>query len=151
MDDAKQAPLCRLQVAIAARALNGPNAFFDGRRRAAGPLEKLRQRDLGFIYNPVPPSFRVTENAPGLAVVPVQKRKRSLDRRRVDASHQLADQLFLPAQCAVTAHPLGGENGVFQPLVQADSIELLAGQPDQPFTERLQGQVLTLSCRLAGL
>jgi hypothetical protein len=86
------------------------------------------------------------ENAPGFAVVAVQKRKRSLYRRRVDAAHQLADQLLLPAQRAVTAHPAGSEDGVFQPLVQVDSPELLAGQSNQPFTERLQGQVITLSC-----
>jgi hypothetical protein len=146
MDGAKQAPLCRLPVAIAARALNVPNAFFDGRRGTARPLEKRRQRGLGLTHDPVPPSFRVMENAPGFAVVAIQKRKRSLDRRRVDASHQLADQLLLPAQRTVTAHPLGTENGVFKPLVQVDSVELLAGQSNQPFTERLQGQVLTFFC-----
>jgi hypothetical protein len=144
MDGAKQPSFRRLEVAIAARVLNGSHALFDGRRRRARPLEKCRKRDPGLTQDPVSPAFRVMENAPGLAIGAAEQRKRGFDRRRVDTSHQLADQLLLPAQCAVTAHLPGGKNGIFKPLVQVDFVELLAGEPKQLLTKRLQGQVLTL-------
>ena len=151
MDGAKQAPLCGFEIAIPARALDGLHTFFDGRHRPVRPLEKSRQRNPGLTHDPVTPAFRIVEDSPGRAVVPVQHRKRSLDGRRIYVSHQLANQLFLPAKRTVTLHSLRSKHGIFQPLVEVDAVELLAGQSDEPFTERLQSQVLTLSCGLAGL
>ena len=151
MYGAKQTTLRRLEVAIATGTLNGPHAFLDGRRRSARPRQKRPKCNRGLAYEPVPPLFRGMENASGCVVVAVVPRKRGFDWRRVDASHQLADQLFLPAQRAVTTHPPCGDNGLFQPLVQVDFVELLAGKPNQLLAKRLQAQVLTLSSRLAGL
>ena len=143
MNGTKQATPGRLAGAVVNGCRNVPHVFTDGRVGGARPLDELRQRRIGIADKPVPPFLSGAKNTLCFAVIPAERLERFLDWGRVNAAHQLADQLLLAAQRAVAANRLRGQHGFPQPVVEGNAVELLTTQVDQLFPQRLQCQVLS--------
>lgn len=99
----------------------------------------------------VTPPFRVVKKPGGRPVSPAQAVEGPAYGVGVRLTHQLADQLPLPAQRAAGTYAAGFEHGLPEWLVERQGLELGRAEPDQRLAEILQRQVLTLARALARL
>jgi len=66
-------------------------------------------------------------------------------------AHQLADVLFLPAQCAVRFHLFRFQNRFAKIVIDRQAVEIGLSQRNQFLAQFLQGDILAFSCAFAGL
>ena len=72
-------------------------------------------------------------------VVPLQRIQRPPDGLGVRLPHELADELLLTPQRPMCLDRARTDNGVAQPIVQPNAVELLVSEFDKLFAEFLQG------------
>jgi len=147
----EQAPPCAAQAGIVSGVPQPLNLAMDFLALATQRLEQGRQRTRFPGSNAVTPLFGLVENTLFPPIAAAERVQRGPDWLRVYVAHQLADELFLSPQRTMRAHRPGSEYGIPESLVQVDTIELFPAEPDQPFAERLKGQLLAFSRRFAGL
>jgi len=70
---------------------------------------------------------------------------------RVDVAHQLADVLFLPAQCAVCLDLSSFHDGFEQALIKRQTVQFGLFERNEFLAQFLQRQILAFSCAFAGL
>lgn len=99
----------------------------------------------------VPPAFGAGEQAFASPVIRTERRERAAYRRRIDLTHQLADELLLPAQSAARRDACRGTNGAAQIIADRQRLEVAVVERDQLFAEFLAFQIVTLARAFAGL
>ncbi|HSN52332.1 MAG TPA: hypothetical protein VLS87_07360 [Woeseiaceae bacterium] len=115
------------------------------RGRGAAVFTEFTDRHVPAGGDAVAPAFRVGEDPFRQAIVGFARAQRLPDRFRVRAAHQLADELFLPAQRTVRAYFRRGEHGIAQALVDRQRLQFVGGEADQAFAQLLQFELLSFS------
>src|SRR6185503_2990118 len=140
------------QLAAGARRPAVPSFSHGGRHearefRAVGDRifgREFRERLLAAIHQPVTPAFRAPKARGILACSAIPSLERGADRFRVEAAHQLADELPLAQERGMARDPAREGNGIGEFLGQVNARGDARGRVNQAIGQVLHGQGLTL-------
>jgi PmbA protein len=105
---------------------------------------EFREGWLAAIHQPVTPAFRAPKARGILACRAIPGLERGADRFRIEAAHQLADELPLAQERGMARNPPRKGNGVGEFLGQVEARADALGRVNQAIGQVLHGQGLTL-------
>ena len=144
MDFTTNLSSCQFSLIVARRGEPLRNGFRQLFIAISGQIEKLLKIIAVASGQSLTPMFCVAENLLFHAVIAAIGIYRHPNRFRIGMTHDLADQLLLPAHRAVSLHRLRSQHGIQKVFLQANALQLIGGEFDQCFAERLESQVLAL-------
>ena len=109
------------------------------------------QARLTLPRNAVAPLLGGGKGAFRLQIVGAQCTQIGANGFGIDISHQFANQLFLPSQCAVRAYGPGIANRLGKAVVQLQFPQFHVAEFDELFAERLSFALLAFPLAFAGL
>lgn len=151
MDFTKEHTRCGLSVTILRRVTTGICRTTHCFTAVTKEIEKGSYVFIGALPKPTAPPFGIVEDPLCQMIVHTERVNRIADWYGIDFSHQFADQLFLSSEGSMGFDGSCGDHRIMQWLLETDVIELLVGQQDQLFAERLQRLEFPLARGLAGL